>query len=173
MSDLTLDAASALAECSERWLKACCAAESDRAGGVCVLVVDGVRKRARLSTSPAIAAASGAPAWVSICRGRTACGGAPRRSNAAAPSRPRAPASLLGDAAARRRNSRRGAGSGITVVQLAFTRRPARTARIGPSYRRSMLLRIDVRELRLAGCLSGRSPSLRLREHASVLHAAS
>ena len=61
MSDLTLDAASTLAECAERWLKACCAAESDRAGEVCVLVVDACES-ALDAHGPAIAAASGAPA---------------------------------------------------------------------------------------------------------------
>ena len=61
VSDLTLDAASTLAECAERWLKACCAAESDRAGEVCVLVVDACES-ALDAHGPAIAAASGAPA---------------------------------------------------------------------------------------------------------------
>jgi katanin p80 WD40 repeat-containing subunit B1 len=60
-TDLTLDAASTLAECAERWLKACCAAESDRAGEVCVLVVDACES-ALDAHGPAIAAASGAPA---------------------------------------------------------------------------------------------------------------
>ena len=60
-TDLTLDAASTLAECSERWLKACCASEADRAGEVCVLVVDACES-ALDAHGPAIAAASGAPA---------------------------------------------------------------------------------------------------------------
>ena len=77
VTDLTLDAASTLAECSERWLKACCAAESDRAGEVCVLVIGGESALdAHGRRSPP---RPGRRRWVLICRGRTACGGAPRR----------------------------------------------------------------------------------------------
>ena len=61
VSDLTLDAASTLAECSERWLKACCASEADRAGEVCVLVVDAC-EHALDAHGPAIASAATAPA---------------------------------------------------------------------------------------------------------------
>ena len=61
VNDLTLDAASTLAECAERWLKACCASEADRAGEVCVLVVDAC-SCALDSHGPAISAAATAPA---------------------------------------------------------------------------------------------------------------
>ena len=44
-----------------KWLKACCASEADRAGEVCVLVVDAC-EGALDAHGPAIAAASGAPA---------------------------------------------------------------------------------------------------------------
>lgn len=61
VQELTLDAASALADCAEKWLRACCDAGTPRAGKVCVLILSACDTALDAHGAP-IAAAATAPA---------------------------------------------------------------------------------------------------------------